>query len=109
MCGLGLSLECFNVVFVERTQHTNGSQELRHQILVATADAICVHEGKREPDIQYLIHIVRIFGQVPCIIIFRCVGLQRIAAHLIGNKVKYCTLVNFKASYKYTKAYSRCI
>lgn len=48
-CGLGLCLECFNVVLVEGTQHTNGTQELRHQILIATADTgQCACMGERE-------------------------------------------------------------
>ena len=47
---MGLSLERFNVVIVERIQHTNGSQKLRYKVLVAIADAINVHGRDRERD-----------------------------------------------------------
>ena len=44
MCGMGLGLERFNVVLVEGAQHANGSQELRHQVLVAATDTKCAWE-----------------------------------------------------------------
>ena len=40
-------------MLVEGTQHANGSQELRHQVLVATADTVCERERERES--KYLI------------------------------------------------------
>ena len=45
---MGLGLKRFNVVLVEGTQHANGSQELRHQVLVAATDTIIkVNMGER--------------------------------------------------------------